>query len=130
MRASALAGPAELAELRKICDSTALVDGGDGVRFTVNRGAGPRSAFAVRYHGRVHAYLNSCTHLGVELDWEPGRFFDRDRRWLMCATHGALYHPATGACAGGPCRGGLLKLPVIEKNNAVYLAQSGTNEAR
>lgn len=113
-----------MADLQKICDSEALVEGGDGVRFTVRRGQEALPGFAVRYGSRVHAYVNSCTHLGIELDWEPGRFFDLERRWLMCAMHGALYHPATGACAGGPCGGGLFKLAVIEKNNAVYLADT------
>lgn len=116
-------------EHRKICDSADLVEGGDGVRFRVTRGGETLPAFAVRYRGRVHAYLNSCTHLGIELDWEPGRFFDLERRWLMCAVHGALYEPATGACAGGPCTRGLFKLPVIEKNNAVYLAHTGSTDA-
>lgn len=118
-----------MAELRKICDSADLIDGGDGVRFTVRRGGETLAAFAVRYRSRVHAYLNRCTHLGVELDWDPGRFFDLERRWLVCATHGALYHPGTGACAGGPCRGGLFKLDVIEKNSAVYLAGTGTEHS-
>ena len=118
----------DLSEHHKICDSGDLVEGGDGVRFTVRRGNESLPAFAVRYGSRVHAYLNRCAHLGVELDWEPGRFFDIERRWLICAMHGALYQPATGACVGGPCGGGLFKLPVIEKNNAVYLAGTGFTE--
>lgn len=28
---------------------------------------------------------------------------------LMCATHGAVYQPADGRCAGGRCRGGTLR---------------------
>jgi nitrite reductase/ring-hydroxylating ferredoxin subunit len=114
---------------RKICDSGALVDGGDAVRFTVERGGESRPAFAIRYRGRVHAYVNACAHLGIELDWEPGRIFDREGRWLMCAMHGALYEPETGACAAGPCNGGLFKLPVIEKNSAVYLAHTAFTDA-
>ena len=113
-------GPGE----RLICAAARLVDGGDGVRFTVGQGAGATAAFAVRHGGRVHAYLNRCSHRGAELDWDPGRFFDADRRFLICALHGALYEPATGACVAGPCGGGLAKLEVIEKNNAVYLASS------
>lgn len=105
-----------------ICASTALVDGADGVRFTVRRDDGTFPAFAVRYRGHVHAYVNRCTHRGVELDWAPGRFFDADGRHLICATHGALHHPETGACMGGPCNGGLAKLEVIENNDCIHLA--------
>lgn len=109
---------------RLICVSTELVEGGNGVRFTVEQGGTKMAAFAVRSGHQVHAYLNRCAHRGVELDWEPGRFFDKDRRYLICATHGALYHPQTGECAGGPCGGGLVKLAVIEKNSSVYLISS------
>lgn len=111
-----------------ICAAAELADGGDGVRFYVEREGERLPAFAVRYAGRVHAYLNRCAHRAMPLDWDPGRFFDRERRYLICATHGALYEPATGRCAGGPCGGaGLVKLEVVEKNSAVYLASSDAN---
>ena len=107
-----------------ICDSGALADGGAGVRFMVDHGGAPAPAFAVRYRGVVHAYLNRCAHRGVELDWVAGEFFNRERDALVCATHGASYAPDTGACTGGPCRGGgLVKLAVIEKNSRIFLAQ-------
>jgi nitrite reductase/ring-hydroxylating ferredoxin subunit len=39
----------------------------------------------------------------------------------MCATHGALYEPDTGRCAGGPCHGGRLhKIQVVEQGDKVY----------
>jgi nitrite reductase/ring-hydroxylating ferredoxin subunit len=39
----------------------------------------------------------------------------------MCATHGALYEPNTGKCAGGPCRGGSLKqIKVVEKEHKIF----------
>lgn len=108
---------------RVICSSTDLVDGGDGVRFAIERGGEVIPAFAVRFRNRVQAYLNRCAHRGVQLDWDPGRFVDAEGRYLVCAMHGAVYEAESGACAGGPCAGrGLVKLEVIEKNNAVYLA--------
>lgn len=116
---------------RLICASADLVDGGLGVRFAIERGGEVIPAFAVRYRDGVHAYLNRCAHRGIQLDWDPGRFLDADGRHLICATHGALYEPRTGACAGGPCAGaGLVKLEVIEKNNAVYLASGDAMESR
>jgi len=109
---------------RLICASGALVDGGNAVRFTVVYRGEEAPAFVLRFRRGVHAYLNRCSHRGVSLDWDPGRFFDRSGRYLICAVHGAHYEPETGACAGGPCNGGLVKLSVIEKDNAIYLASS------
>lgn len=53
----------------------------------------------------VAAYLNRCPHLGVPLNWQQDDFMDSDSVFLRCATHGALFEPATGLCVLGPCRG-------------------------
>lgn len=98
-----------------ICPSSALADGGDGVRFDVGFGRQQHPAFAIRFGGRVYAYRNRCAHVGVELDWVPGRFFDADGIVLICSTHGALYDPQTGECRGGPCRGGRLEPVAVEE---------------
>jgi nitrite reductase/ring-hydroxylating ferredoxin subunit len=47
----------------------------------------------------------------------------------LCATHGAAYLPTTGACVGGPCRGGLVKIALTESGGVVrwhtdYLLQA------
>ena len=105
-----------------ICASAELLDGGDGVRFAVMQGGREVAAFAVRFRGQVYAYINRCAHVAVELDWQPGRFFDGDGLYLICATHGALYRPESGACVAGPCRGARLEpVPVIERNGGVFL---------
>lgn len=62
--------------------------------------------FLVNFSGRYYAYVNHCAHAGTPLDWWPNEFFSDDRRFLKCGTHGSLYEPATGKCAGGPCAGG------------------------
>jgi nitrite reductase/ring-hydroxylating ferredoxin subunit len=112
------------AERVVICTSAALADGGDGVRFEVRRGGETLAAFAVRFDGRVHAFVNRCAHVPVELDWQPGRFFDADGIVLICSTHGALYDPATGGCLGGPCRGGRLEpVAVAEVDGLVVLRE-------
>ena len=69
-------------------------------------------AFVVLVDGIPRAYLNRCTHVPMELDWQPNQVFDISGRWLLCATHGAHYSPESGACLGGPCRGGLVKIPL------------------
>ena len=78
------------------------------------------SGAAIRFEGQPHAYLNRCTHVAMEMDYQPDRFFDNTGRWLMCATHGATYQPDTGACSGGPCRGGLVKIDLSERDGVVH----------
>ncbi|MDB5797904.1 MAG: Rieske 2Fe-2S protein [Paucimonas sp.] len=103
------------------CRSEEVVEGGRGLRFPLTAGAEQRTGFVIRYRGRVYAYLNRCAHVPVELDWNEGEFFESSGHYLMCATHGAVYLPETGRCAGGPCRGGKLRpIAVIERDGAVY----------
>lgn len=106
-----------------ICSADALVDGGDGVRFELPPGfAEEGAAFAVRYGGRVYAFLNRCAHVPVELDWMPGKFFDLTGHLLVCAVHGAHYDPRDGRCVMGPCKGARLRcLDVVERDGAVFL---------
>ena len=102
-----------------LCNSADLADGGVAVPFDVVYGGQTCRAFAVRWQGGVHAYLNRCAHVAMEMDWQPNRFFDDSGRWLLCSTHGAAYEPATGACAGGPCRGGLIRIALSESAGVV-----------
>lgn len=102
-----------------LCRSADLQDGGLAVPFDVVYGGQTCRAFAIRYRGQVHAWLNRCAHVAMEMDWQPNRFFDDTGRWLLCATHGAAYLPDTGECAGGPCRGGLVKIALTEHAGVV-----------
>ncbi len=103
-----------------LCASAALLERGRAMPFDVVFAGQTCRAFAVRFDTEVHAYLNRCTHVAMELDWQPNRVFDASGQWLLCASHGAAYAPATGACAGGPCRGGLIKIALSENNGVVY----------
>lgn len=116
-----------------VCASNRLQEGGCAVRFLVEHNGHIAPAFAVRHAGRTFAYLNRCAHKLVELDWQEGEIFDAEHRYpgaaigamdfLVCATHGALYDPASGVCVGGPCRGAALTaIPVREADGAVWLA--------
>lgn len=102
-----------------LCASADLQEGGLAVPFDVQYGGQTCRAFAIRYQGVAHAYLNRCTHVAMEMDYQPNRFFDDSGKWLLCATHGAVYAPDTGSCAGGPCRGGLVKIPLSESDGVV-----------
>ena len=113
------------ARQRLICASGDLEEGGAGVRFEVEHGGENVPAFVVRWHGRVRAYLNRCGHVPIELDWQPGEFFDYSRLYLICSTHGALYDPATGGCLGGRCEGrGLVPITVVEQDGGIYCEES------
>jgi len=103
-----------------LCNSADLVDGGLAVSFDVVHGGQTCRAFAIRWKGQVHAYLNRCSHVAMEMDWQPDRFFDDSGRWLLCGTHGAVYEPDTGACASGPCRGPLVRIDTSESAGVVH----------
>jgi nitrite reductase/ring-hydroxylating ferredoxin subunit len=108
-------------EERLICRSAALIDSGLGVRFEVDYLGQRAPAFAVRHAGMVHAYLNRCAHVAMELDWQEGVFFDSAGRDLLCSTHGASYEARSGRCVGGPCnRGSLVKLRMAEHDGGIY----------
>lgn len=105
-----------------ICPSADVTDGGKGVRFEIPTESGLQPAFVVRHGGRVYGYVNRCAHIGVELDWQPGEFFDDSGLYLVCATHGATYLPESGECIAGPCRGArLTRLDILEHDGVVYL---------
>jgi nitrite reductase/ring-hydroxylating ferredoxin subunit len=103
-----------------LCQSSELQDSGLAVPFDVVYAGQTCRAFAVRFEGQVQAYLNRCTHVAMEMDYQPDRFFDTEGRWLLCATHGATYAPDSGECVGGPCRGGLIKITLSESQGVVH----------
>jgi nitrite reductase/ring-hydroxylating ferredoxin subunit len=103
-----------------LCNSSDLVDRGDAVPFDVVYCGRVSRGFAIRFEGQVFGYLNQCSHVPMEMDYQPNRFFDSTGQWLMCATHGAMYRPQTGECRAGPCRGGLIKIALSELNDFVH----------
>jgi nitrite reductase/ring-hydroxylating ferredoxin subunit len=120
--------PPEDALWQTLSGAKTLQDGGAGIRFEVlspapynTQQALPLPAFAIKHAGQVHAYLNQCAHVAMEMDWQVGQFFDFDAQYLMCATHGALYEPETGLCIAGPCIGKSLKpIPIVFYDNTLY----------
>jgi len=110
------------ADERLICESAALVDSGRGVRFEAEYFGAKAPAFVIRFRGAVHGYLNRCSHVPMELDWQEGVFFDSEGIDLICSTHGAVYAARDGRCLGGPCQGTpLVRLLVEERDGRVYL---------
>lgn len=120
----------------RLCPSTGLVDGGSAARFDLPLRPGARMVqrgFAVRWQGRVRAYVNRCAHVPVALDWVPGQVFDPAGRTLLCSVHGAEYDPASGHCLSGPCsgRGHLQPLVAAERDGWVWIGfQAGSSRDR
>jgi nitrite reductase/ring-hydroxylating ferredoxin subunit len=90
------------------------------VAFDVVFGGQTCPAFAVRFKGSVHAYVNRCSHVALELDLQPNKVFDTTGCYLVCANHGAIFAPDTGLCLGGPGRGPLHKIQCTEEGGMVY----------
>lgn len=110
------------ADQRVICASVALQEKAHGVKFSLPELGERTTGFVVRYNGVVYGFVNQCAHVPVELDWDEGDFFDLTKNYLICATHGAHYHPQTGYCVMGPCKGRSLKpITVSEQDEHIYL---------
>ena len=106
---------------QRVCAADELVDKGRGVLFDVLHFREAMRAFALRFDGRVVAYLNRCAHVPAELDWQPGEFLDAGREFILCSIHGASYAPHSGRCIGGPCgQGRLLSLDAFEHDGVVW----------
>lgn len=115
------AGPGTRSDAQPLCAGAELAERGRALLFDVLLWGQPARAFALRYEGRVVAYINRCAHVPVEMDWQPGEFLDMDKRWIVCSIHGASYEPLGGHCVAGPCgRGRLLPLEVQEAGGRVY----------
>lgn len=104
-----------------LCASQALAERGDAWVFDVLLWGRPARAFVLRFEGRVVGYLNRCVHVSAEMDWQPGRFLDTQKRWIVCALHGATFEPSDGYCIAGPGRGQRLRaLRVEEEGDQVW----------
>lgn len=113
--------PVDVVVPRLLCRSDQLEEKGRALVFDVLHYREPAHAFALRFEGRVVAYLNRCAHVPTEMDWQPGEFLDSGREFILCSIHGAAYDPRNGRCLAGPCgRGKLTELRVDERDGQVY----------
>jgi len=107
----------EFPAVRVLADAGRLEEGA-GARFSVVLDGLRHDAFVVRWQGGLHAYLNTCRHELLNLDFGDARFFDDDYDALVCCHHGARYRPDSGACIDGPCAGGRLTPLALEQRGA------------
>jgi nitrite reductase/ring-hydroxylating ferredoxin subunit len=83
---------------------------------------GQQACFLINWEGHYYAYLNTCPHTQVSLNWTPNQFFDVESKFIQCSLHGALFEPDTGFCLYGPCQGkSLTGLPVLIQNERVCI---------
>ncbi len=71
----------------------------------------------VKLDGVVHAYRNSCPHIGIGLDYGDGHCTHGERQ-LICNMHGALFEADTGYCVDGPCSGDSLTRLAVQVDAA------------
>jgi nitrite reductase/ring-hydroxylating ferredoxin subunit len=57
------------------CASADLVDGGSPCRLTWSWRADLPGICRPVDQGQVHAYLNRCSHVAMEMDYQPNRSF-------------------------------------------------------
>jgi nitrite reductase/ring-hydroxylating ferredoxin subunit len=107
---------------RVLCRVDELPEGSArGFRF--GGGAAVRAVFVVKKGGAIYAYGDACPHMGTPLAFLPDRYFDRDGRDLLCATHGARFRVEDGFCLSGPCAGRSLARAAIRiESDVIVLA--------
>lgn len=114
---------------RKLLGVVGEIEHGKSKKFTLRRGKRDLDALIVNFEGRHFAYINRCPHTGITLDWVDNQFFSSDQRYLMCATHGAVFEPPTGECIWGPCLGlSLQSVPVEIEDGRIYARLPGADE--
>jgi nitrite reductase/ring-hydroxylating ferredoxin subunit len=94
---------------RKLVGRVGELAHGESKKFTLRCDGMNVEALLINYEDSLYAYLNRCRHIGISLDWVDNQFFSEDKRFLICANHGATYEPKTGECVWGPCVGASLR---------------------
>jgi nitrite reductase/ring-hydroxylating ferredoxin subunit len=108
-------------ESRALCRLDEIPDGG-AIGVHAPSATGGFELILLRRGERAFAYHNECPHAGRRLDFAPGRFLTSGSR-ITCAVHGATFEIESGACVGGPCRNGLVAMPVDVVDGEVRLAR-------
>ena len=115
--------------LGKLVGTVGELEHGTSKKFTMRRGGRDLEALLVNYQGNHFAYVNRCPHTGITLDWVNNQFFSSDNRYLMCATHGAVFEPPSGECIWGPCVGlSLQSMPIEIDGSQIYARLPGASD--
>lgn len=98
------------------------------LEFRIGEGDWPFKGFVIRQGDEVFAYQNSCRHVGHPLNWAPDSFLTKDRRNIICSSHGAIYEITTGLCIAGPCLGKSLRALPVEIRDGVIFVQGPSGQ--
>ena len=77
--------------------------------FSLEARSGEIAFFVIRKNAKYFAYVNSCPHTNINLEWVPDQFLDINNELIQCSTHGAKFQIEDGYCIFGPCLGQKLK---------------------
>ena len=104
-----------------LCNTDLISDPGSK-SFEIKHGRKTVSLFIVHKEGAYSAYINSCPHTGINLEWQEDQFLDLDKALIQCATHDALFMIDSGECIAGPCVGDTLQpLPITVHDDVIQL---------
>jgi len=59
----------------------------------------------IKKNAQFYVYKNRCPHIGINLEYQPNQFLNKEEQYIQCANHGALFEIETGYCIAGPCSG-------------------------
>ena len=77
--------------------------------FSLEARSGEITFFVIRKNAKYFAYVNSCPHTNINLEWVPDQFLDINNELIQCSLHGAKFQIEDGYCIFGPCLGRKLK---------------------
>lgn len=79
--------------------------------------------FVVRQDDTAYAYVNTCPHQLLPLNWKKDTFLTLDKSRILCVMHAATFDIETGEVMSGPmpetCR--LARVPIIVENGEIRL---------
>ncbi len=113
-------GPPDDVEVRV---SVAGLGAGDTRLFGFVRDASEHTGVVVRHGDGFSVFVNRCPHVPYPLDLGDGRVLTKDRRRLICSSHGAEFDRHSGRCVAGPVVGRALeRLSFTHEGDALIVA--------
>jgi len=73
--------------------------------FVFRQGDALFAGFVLREGNGVKGFVDHCPHAGWPMASGPDRYLTRDKKFILCAGHGALFQKTDGLCVSGPCFG-------------------------
>ncbi|WP_095059496.1 Rieske 2Fe-2S domain-containing protein [Pseudomonas sp. Irchel s3f7] len=111
-------------EKRKVwvCNTSSFANGAaKGVRL---KEFGSDDFFVVNRNDQIFAYENSCPHWpGSTLPIKKDTYLCKEKLYITCHGHGALFDVPTGRCISGPCEGEHLSSleVVVDENGEIFV---------